>query len=220
MRAVRVRAVCLAFALAVAAAPAAGAVNVPGTTILDKTYGYAITLPKTWQLVPRTPAALRSLIAALEARKSAEYHALAGTYRAILGSPSGVRGLSAYRLQAFAWPPDTATPLLTEVSLGIVTTSTVYGRAALAAAGTQYADALASNAGTRILEAKELELPAGRAELIEARVPAGGGLATGVELYLIPHGKRLYELFMSIDAHLLSQARIFTSIAQHFRFER
>jgi hypothetical protein len=208
-----------ALALAALAARGAGAATVPGTTILDKAYGYAITLPKTWQLIPRTPAEVRSLIAALDRQKSAEYHALASTYKAILGSATGMRGLSAYRLQAFAWPPDTATPLLTEVSLGIVTTSKVYGRADLATAGTEYASALAANAGTKILKTKTLALPAGQAELIEAKVPAGGGLATGVELYLIPHGKRLYELFMQIDSRLLPQATLFTSIAEHFRFE-
>ena len=37
---------------------------------------------------------------------------------------------------------------------------------------------------------KIVKLPAGKAEFIEATVPAGEGLTYGFELYLIPHGKR------------------------------
>jgi hypothetical protein len=61
-------------------------------------------------------------------------------------------------------------------------------------------------------------LPAGPAELVVATIPAGEGLTNGVELYLIPHGKHLYELSFQIDARFLRQAAILASIAQHFRF--
>ena len=62
-----------------------------------------------------------------------------------------------------------------------------------------------------------LQLPAGPAELIEGTIPAGGGFSNGIELYLIPHGRLLYEISFQVDARLLSQATLFTSIAQHFK---
>ena len=65
---------------------------------------------------------------------------------------------------------------------------------------------------------KVITLPAGPAELVVATIPAGEGLTNGVGLYLIPHGKHLYELSFQIDARFLRQAAILTSIAEHFRF--
>jgi hypothetical protein len=74
------------------------------------------------------------------------------------------------------------------------------------------------NAGTKLTALRQVTLPAAKAEFVDATVPAGGGLRDGVELYLIPHGRRLYVLSMSIDARYLKQATIFASIADHFAF--
>jgi hypothetical protein len=212
---------CLAFALVAVctAATAAATANIPSTTYVDKTDGFAITVPTTWKLVPRSTAALAAAIAALKKTKKPEQLALASTYSSIGATASGRTGLTAYRFQAFAWPPDITTPLLTEVSLGVVKTSRAYGSADLTPLGDEYANALAANTGSRILVPKTVRLPAGNAEFVEGTIPAGnGGLATGVELYLIPHGKRVYELSFQIDARGLSQAKLFTSIADHFAF--
>ena len=64
---------------------------------------------------------------------------------------------------------------------------------------------------------KTVTLPSGKAELIEAAVPIGGGVTNGAELFLIPHGKNLYELSFQIEASQLAKATLFTSIAQHFK---
>jgi len=37
-------------------------------------------------------------------------------------------------------------------------------------------------------------------------------------MYLIPHGRRVYELAFGIEGSQLASATLFTSIAQHFRF--
>jgi hypothetical protein len=202
--------------MVVAAASLAGgatAKNVPGTTYVDKAGGYAITIPKTWKLVPRSKPALKSLIAQLKKKQQTD---LAATYSSILSSAAGKQGLQAYVFQAFDWPAVGA-PILTQVSVGIVKTTKAYGTKDLPAIGAEYANALAANKGSKIVVPTKVKLPAGYAELIEGTIPAGSGISNGVKLYLIPHGKRLYELSFQIDGTLLSQATLFTSIAQHFK---
>jgi hypothetical protein len=211
---------CLALACLVACsgASAVSAENLPSTTYLDRADGYEITIPTAWKLVPRSKAELTAEIASLRRTKSAANAELASTYASILASPAGVTGLTSYRFQAFAWPVDGSTPLLTEVSVGLVGDSKAYGHANLTTVGDQYANALSANAGSKILDPRRVRLPAGNAEFVEGTIPAGSGLATGVELYLIPHGKHVYELAFSVDATFLSQATLFAAIAEHFRF--
>jgi hypothetical protein len=218
MRGARAGGLAVALALVAVLASAAGAKNQPGTTYVDKAGGYAITVPTTWKLVPRTVAELKAGIAALKKKKTQENTALASTYQSILDTPAGRSGLSAYRFQAFDWPTNPDTPILTEVSLGIVKLSRVYTKKDLPAVGAEYANALSANKGSKIVVPKVVTLPAGPAEFIEGAIPAGTGLTNGVVLYLIPHGKRLFELSFQIDATLLSQATLFTSMAQQFRF--
>jgi len=199
-------------------AAGASAKNLPGLTYRDAAKGYEITIPAAWKLVPRSKAAVQAQIALLKKAKGSANLLLAGIYSSIIASPTGLKGLTTYRFQALAWPPDLSTPLLTEVSLGIVGTSTPEGKANLTALGDEYANALSANAGSKIDEPKTVALPAGNAELVEGTIPAGTGLATGVELYLIPHGKQIYELSFQIDARGLADATLFTAIAKDFAF--
>jgi hypothetical protein len=211
---------CLALACvaAFAGAAGAGARNLPSTTYVDRADGYEITIPAAWKLVPRSKEEVAAEIARLKKTRSAANAELASTYASILASPAGVTGLTSYRFQAFAWPVDASTPLLTEVSVGLVGNSKAFGHANLTTVGDQYANALSANTGSKILDPRRVRLPAGNAEFVEGTIPAGSGLATGVELYLIPHGTHVYELAFSVDATFLSQATLFTAIADHFRF--
>ena len=63
-----------------------------------------------------------------------------------------------------------------------------------------------------------MKLPVGLAELVEAVVPNGAGVSTGVDLLLIPRGKVLYLLSFQIEASQLASATLFISIAQNFKF--
>jgi hypothetical protein len=200
-------------AAALLAGGAAGK-NVPSTTYVDKSGGYSLTIPTSWKLVPRAVPQVKALIARLKKTKQAH---LASTYSSIISSAAGRTSVTAYRFQAFAWPQSAGTPLLTQVSLGIVTTTKAYGASSLTAIGAQFASSLASAKGSKITVPKRVNLPAGPASFIEGTIPAGGGLSNGIELYLIPHGKRLYELSFQTDARALGQATLFTSIAQHFK---
>jgi hypothetical protein len=190
--------------------------NVPSTTYVDKTGGYSITIPTTWKLVPRTIPQVKALAARLKKKKATAE--LASTYTSIISSTGGKSGLKAYRFQAFDWPQTGSTPLLAEVSVGVVKTTKAYGPASLAAIGAEYANSLSANTGSKITVPKRVTLPVGPAEFIEGTIPAGSGLSNGIELYLIPHGKRLYELSFQVDAKYLRQATLFTAIARLFKF--
>jgi hypothetical protein len=186
-------------------------------TWVDATDKYTITLPRTWDLIPRSAADIRSLVAQLKAKKTEEDDALAATYSAILASPQGVSELSTFRLQAFPWPPDVDTSILTEVGVKVIHNTLAASSASLTMLGQQYAAALRKNSGAKIDSPREVKLPAGNAELVEGSVPAGGGLSNGVELYLLLHGSRLYVLSFTVDARLMAKATIFAAIAEHFR---
>jgi hypothetical protein len=197
-------------------AAGAAATNQPGTTYVDQADGFSVTIPTIWKLVPRSKAAVTTEIAELKKKKAdAE---LAATYTSIISTAAGVSGLTAYRFQAFEWPVDPDTPILTEVSIGIVKTAKAYGKKDLPAIGATYANALSAAKGSKVVVPKTITLPVGPAEFIEGTIPAGTGLDNGIELYLIPHGKRVYELSFQVDATLLGEATLFTAIAHDFKF--
>ncbi len=196
----------------VLSASAAGA-NVPSTTYLDKPAGFRITIPKTWQLVPRSVAGVKARIKLLDKKKEAD---LASVYSAIVSTAAGRSELTSFVFQAFLYPPISS--IQTDVSLGIVRTTTAYGVKQLPSLGDTFAKEFATTKGSKILKPKVVTLPAGPAAEIEGTESAGGGLRTGFDLYLIPHGKRLYELSFRIDASALSKATIFTAIARLFAF--
>jgi hypothetical protein len=206
----------LAVAAAAATATAAPAANIAGTTYVDKGGGYAITIPKTWQLVPRTVAQVNALVARL--KKKGPTAELAAFYKQLIASPEAKKQLSVYRFQAFAWPDSEAEPVPIEVSVGIVTGKKAYTAKDLPAVGAVFANAFAANKGSKVTVPKTVKLPTGQAELIVAEIPLGQGVENGVELYLIPRGKLLYELSFQIDASGLASAKLFTSIAEEFRF--
>jgi hypothetical protein len=208
------RAGALAIVLALAVAATGGAANVKGTTYVDKADGYAITIPSTWQLIPRTKAQVTALIAALKKKKQT---VLANFYAGILASKAGLSGINSYRFQAFDWPGSETQPVPVEVSLGVIKGKKAYTARDLPSIGAVFANAFAANKGAKVTVPKTVTLPFGKAEFIEASIPIGSGVQNGAELYLIPHGKTLYELSFQIEASQLKGATLFTSIAQNFK---
>src|SRR5262249_51150687 len=116
------------------------------------------------------------------------------------------------------WPGSLNSPVPVQVSLGVSTAKRAYTARDLPSIGAVFANAFASNKGAKVTVPKTVTLPAGKAELVKASIPIGGGVMNGAMLYLIPHGKTLYELSFQIEASQLASATLFTSIAQHFRF--
>ena len=201
-------------ALALVGAGAA-AKNVPGTTYVDRAKGYAITIPRTWQLIPRTQADVKALIAKLRKNKRTS---LANFYSTILATEAGRSGIKSYRFQAFDWPGSLNQPVPVEVSLGITTSKKPITAKDLPSIGAVFANAFAANKGSKVTAPKTVSLPVGKAEVVEATIPVGGGVTNGAKLYLIPHGKTLYELSFQIEASQLDGATLFTSIANNFKF--
>lgn len=191
----------------------AGAANQPATTYLDKPAGFRITVPNTWQPVPRTLAGVKALIKQLDNKKQTE---LASLYSSLISSAAGRSELTNFAFQAFLYPP--ISTIQTDVSVGIARTPTAYGVKDLPSLADTFAKEFATTKGSKIMKPKVVTLPAGPAALIEGTAPAGGGLSSGLELYLIPHGKLLYELSFNTDARALSSATIFTEIARLFAF--
>ena len=87
----------------------------------------------------------------------------------------------------------------------------------LPAIGATYANALASQHGLEDPRAEDREAALRQGRVHRSARSPPGSFTNGVELYLIPHGKKLYELAFQIDARALASAKLFTSIAQLFR---
>ena len=206
----------LACAIGLALAASGTGANVPGTTYVDKAGGYEITIPKSWQTVPRSVAEVNALIAKLKKSKSTSD--LAGYYKQLISTTEERKDLSVYRFQAFDWPASLSQPIPVEVSVGIVAGKHAYTAKTFPPVAGVYANALASNKGSKVTVPKPVTLPVGPAELIEAIIPLGNGVSNGIELYLIPRGKYLYELSFQIEASQLASASLFTTIAKLFKF--
>jgi hypothetical protein len=205
----------LAAVLTLAVVAAGSARNLPSTTYVDKNGGYSITIPTTWQPIPRSVAAVQALIAKLKKKKSTTD--LASYYAKILGNKSGRADLSNYVFQAFAWPDSLDSPVPIEVSVGIVPTKSVIDPKQLPAIGNEFAKAFLANKGAKVTQPKTVKLTAGPAEVYEGIVPIGAGFTDGLRMYLIPHGKVLYELAFRIEGSQLATAKLFDSIALHFK---
>jgi hypothetical protein len=196
-------------------AGAASAATTPVSTKWNvKQFGFSIILPPKWYAVPRTVTAVNQTIAALKKQKKTDLATAYGFYL----TANGKTELKAYVFQAFLFDGPTTDPVPIVVSIQVVTGTRAYTAADLTAAGKAYANELASTKGAKITVPARIKLPAGQSEFITGAVPNGGGVSTGLELYILGHGKRLYVLSFKINAAVLSQAKVFRAIAEHFAF--
>src|ERR1700680_524485 len=148
MGAARAGALAGAGVLGGALSGAADGANVPGTTYVDKTAGFSITIPKTWELVPRSVAQVNQVVAAL--KKKAATVELADAYASIVATAAGRSQITAYTFQAFEWPFVVgSTPILTEAYVFVVKTPRAYGPKDLKSIGDQFANARAANKGRK-----------------------------------------------------------------------
>jgi hypothetical protein len=196
---------------------AAAATTPPATKWNDKPRGYSIIVPPKWYPVPRSVSAVNSLVAQLKKLKKT---GLADAYAALISTAEGKRELSAYVFQAFLYDGQSfVNEIPVEVSIQVVPGSRVLKPADLTGIGDTYANALVqNNKGAKITVPKRISLPAGPAEFMEGTIPNTGGPSTGLELYILVHGKRIYVLSFKIDATILAKATVFKAIAEHFAF--
>ena len=194
-------------------AASASAATPTQTKWIDKKDGFSVILPPKWYPVPRTVAAVNQTIAALKKQKKT---ALASEY-SFYTTAYGKQQLKAFVFQAFLDISPSTDPIYPQFAVQ-VNKATKYKQSDLPAAGRAYASSLAQNKGAKISVPKKITLPEGPAQFLTGTVPAGTGLADGFELYLMIHEGKLYALKFDIDAQVLSQAKVFRSIAENFRF--
>ena len=134
--------------LALGLAAAGNGANVPSTTYADKAGGYTITIPKNWELVPRTVAGVKALAAKLKKKKSTAD--LGNYYLTLIATPEQRQELSLYRFQAFDWPASLSQPVPVEVSVGAVLDKSVITAKRLPSIGAVYANSFKSNQGSKV----------------------------------------------------------------------
>jgi len=205
--------IAAAAAIAVLALASTASAAAPAQTKwIDRKDGFSVILPAKWFPVPRTAAAVNRTIASLKKQKKA---ALASEYSFYLTAP-GRAQLKDYVFQAFLDIAPSTDPIAPQFAVQVTKGAKPYTAADLPAAGRAYASALAQHKGAKISAPKQIKLPSGPAQFVTGTIPAGTGIADGFELYLLIHKGKLYALKFDIDASVLSQAKVFRSIAEHF----
>jgi len=194
------------------AGPASGATTPTATKWNVRAYGFSIILPAKWYAVPRTPAAVQQTIALLKKQKKT---GLASEFSFYL-TASGKSQLKDFVFQAFYDISPSNDPIYPQLAVQVSKAAKPYTTGDLQAVGRAYASSLAQHKGAKISVAQRISLPVGAAQFVTGTVPAGTGLADGFELYLLVHKGTLYALKFDIDATVLSQAKVFRSIAEHF----
>jgi hypothetical protein len=205
----------LAAALLLSAGPAS-AKDQPSTIYVDKAGGYRITVPRSWQVVPPSLAAVKAKVKQLEKQKKTE---LAAVYAQYANTAAGRAELQTFRFRAFRWPL-IPSPVPTDVSVSIQRTGKSYTDADLPAIASVFRQQL-STPGATVSKPQLLKLPSGNAALLTGTVPLGkeyGGAKTGFSLILMLHRNLLYMLSFRIDSGLAGEAKVFASMAQLFRF--
>ena len=155
--------------------------------------GYAITIPTTWQPIPRTVAQMKTLDR--DAEEEEDDRGSRSSTRRSLASPAGRSRPHRLPLPGVRLAGERRrTPIPTEVSLGIATLTKTYTDKRSARDRRRLRERRwRRNKGSKITVPKIVNLPSGKAEFIVGTIPAGSGIENGFELYLIPHGKRLYD---------------------------
>jgi hypothetical protein len=190
--------------------------NQPSTIYVDQSGGYRITVPRTWQVMPPSVAAVKQTITRLEKQKKTE---LAAFYSDQIKTAAGRKELSTFRFRAFRWPL-LPSPVPTDVSLSITPIAKKYKQADLPAIGASFAKNLRTP-GATVAAPEMLKLKAGPAALITGTVPLPKpytGVKTGFSLVLLLRPGKLYMLSFRIDSAVASQAKVFAAITSLFRF--
>ena len=179
--------------------------------------GYRITIPETWQVVPPSLAAVKQTIARLKKQKKTELAAVYSTYISTAARPQGAHDVPLPRLQVAAAAEPGADGRHAEHPAD---REEVQGRRPARRSAPSFAKNL-RRPGAKIGKPQMLKLPAGRAALITGTVPLPKefqGAKTGFSLILMLRPGKLYLLSFRIDSRAAADAKIFTSIADLFRF--
>lgn len=200
-------------ALALAAPTAQASAAVPWRTYRDAAGGYSIAVPARWQVVPRSDAALRQLVARLRKtheRALADQLAAAGAARA--------KARAAFRFQAFEWPPPPG-PVVPDVTVKTDRLAPGSKPDVLAKIAAEYVRSLGAGKGTRVAPALRVALAAGPAYRVSGTAQVAKSLRSGFVVYLLVHADRLWSLsFRASAARAAADGALYRRIAGGFRF--
>jgi len=178
-------------------------------TLVDKSGGFKLTIQKSWYLVPNSPASVQSIIVQLEKSNQA---GVGRVYAEILGTTDVRR----FWFEAFDYSALAA--IQPTVTLGIArSTKALTSPASLVPLAAAVAKSFAATPQTTVTLETVVTLPEGRAAFVEA-TRGFPGSSSLIEVYVIPHGTRLYQLSFATDAADSTDAASFAEIAQRFAF--
>lgn len=178
----------VAAVVSVAAGTAAAAAADDWRTAPDRAGGYSIAVPVTWQVVPRSPSALDAIVARLRAEKRT---ALAYQFAQIAAVRRATH--SAFRFQAFAWPPPRG-QVVPDVTVKIDPLSPGTTAAALPRIARQVSKTLAAAPTATANAPVAVRLPAGPAQRITGTAQISKTVRSRFALYLLVRGRRLYSV--------------------------
>lgn len=168
-------------------AGAAGAAA-PWQTIADKSMGFSVGVPGSWQVVPRSSPQLDAVVVRLRREKRLS---LANQFAQV----AAVRRTThtTFSFQAFAWPPPKGA-VVPDVTLKTDRLSSGTTGASLPYLARQIAKAIAGTSGATASTPSARKLPAGQAMTITGTTRLSKRLRSRFALYLLVHRRRLYSL--------------------------
>jgi hypothetical protein len=180
-------------------------------TVADRAGAFTIAVPKSWQIVPVSDAALENRVVRLQRQKRL---ALAAQYASVAASR---RGAGTFRFEAFAWPAP-AGPIVPDVAVRV---DRVAATATLGGIASGYVRSLSAPRGAVVLQRHALSVPAGSAYEVRGTVPVGGTKHTrsAYDVYLLLRRARLYSISLrDSESRLAADAPLMRRVVWSFRF--
>lgn len=202
---------CLALAVCTSAGAASG-----WKTHADRKTGFSIDVPSRWQVVPRTPKAVKALAARLRKQGKGK---LADQLAVLAAGKGAAKSLASFRFQAFRWPAPKG-PITTDVTVKVDAVPPGYRATDLKRVAAGVAKSLRAVHGSTAAAPVKLTVPAGPAWEIRGTLPLGTKtkLRSAYTLVLILGRDRMYELaFRSGVARAKKEAKLYRAIERRFR---
>ena len=173
----------------------------------DRAGGYAIAVPSTWQVVPRSTPALDALVKRLRDDKRT---ALAYQYAQIAAVRKATHVV--YPFQAFAWPAPGGR-VVPDVTVKIDPLAAGATPAALPRIARQIAKTLDAAPSATAAPPVPRTLPAGAAQHVSGSTQVSKSVRSRFSLYLLIRGRKLYSITFRGPATAAE-----AGILQRFRF--
>jgi len=170
----------------------------------DPINGFRLALPSDWNVVPNSDTQVNLVIQRLEAKHKV---ALAGIYQNIVRTTD----VSHFVFEAFHFTPSAL--IQPTFTLSVTRSSRILASPkGLASIASSESKQLIRNEGLDLVEAKVVKLPAGNAAFIEGTEVVASTRSL-LEIYVIGHEARLYDLTFRTSAGTRDEEPIFLKVA-------